>query len=186
MRTYVVEFDDYCDATVNTLSILQSIKAQEPEFVATLFAIPKRCSPQTIARAKALPWLHLAPHGWRHTRGECLGWSHDEARAKILAARDMGIDAPCFKAPAWLIDQEVYDVCEELGYVVCDHADYYIRDHSCRVYRYNDPANRARKTTVTHGHLTPVAGNWIKDMAEDGRLSFAHGSKFLTPWEAAK
>lgn len=186
-RQYVVEFDDLCDATVGTLDTLKAIKDKEPNFRCTLFTIPRRTSIETLQKAKDLgDWLYLAPHGWRHTRGECLGWSKDEALAKISLAKAMGIDYPCFKAPAWLIDVEIYDACEELGYVVCDHKDFYEPGHPARVYRYNDHTNRAKKTTPIHGHLTNCMDNWIEDMAKDGRLSFATGSTFLTPVEAAK
>jgi len=185
-RNYVCEFDDLCDATAATLDTLARIKEKEPKFQVTLFTIPRRTSPETIAKAKALgDWIHLAPHGWRHTRGECLGWAKEEALLKISLARDMGIDSPCFKAPAWLIDTEIYDACEELGYVVCDHKDFHEPNHSTRVYRYNDHLYRAKKTTPIHGHLTNCMDNWIEDMAKDGRLSFATGSTFLTLVEAA-
>jgi len=185
MRQYVVEFDDLCDATAGTLDTIAKVKEKYPDFRTTLFTIPRRTSPEVITKAKGLgDWLYLAPHGWRHTRGECLGWAKEEALTKISLAKAMGIDAPCFKAPAWLIDVEIYDACEELGYVVCDHLEFH-EDSNAKVYRYNDHFNRMKRTTPIHGHLSNCMDNWIEDMAKDGRLTFAKDSVFLTPWEAA-
>lgn len=186
-RTYVVDLDDFADVTVPKLDTLTKLKEQYPDLRVTLFSIPKRLSASSIEKARALgDWLYLAPHGWRHTRGECLSWSQYETEEKIKLAAQMGIDAPCFRAPAWLIDEPVYDACAALDYVVCDHRDYNWPGHEARVYRYNDPTMRLRKTTPVHGHLTNCMDNYIDNMLADGRLSFAAGSKFLTPWEAAR
>jgi hypothetical protein len=187
MRTYVVDFDDFADVTAPRLDTLARLKDKTPNLRVTLFTIPRRTSDATLKRAYDLGgWIYLAPHGWRHTRGECLGWSKDEAVAKIIAAKEQGIDAPCFRAPAWLIDPDTYDACLELDYVVCDHKDFNEPGHLAKVYRYNGPAFRRSKVTPVHGHLTNCMDNYIETMVADSRLSFANNAVFLTPWEAAK
>ena len=176
---YAVDFDDYCDATVDTLEVLRDLREHHSTFKVTLFAIPKRCSPFTIASARALyPWLQLAPHGWRHTRGECLGWTDEEAHAKLVAARDMGIDAPIFRAPGWLIDGDTYTACSTLDYAIASHSTYRIPHTGVREYVYNLRTPSTRQLRAIHGHLTPVAGNHIRDMLTDGRLTFATDSTF--------
>lgn len=186
-RRYVVDFDDLCDATVGTLDTLARIKEKEPDFCCTLFTIPKRTSQATLQRAKGLgSWVALAPHGWRHTRGECLGWSTVEAAFKFAEAKDMGLDAPIFKAPAWLSDEDIYKAAALANIAIADHKDFSPNNPGCPVYRYNDPFYRMRGTSPVHGHLTPVCDNFIDDMLADGRLSFASKSTFLFCHEATK
>lgn len=187
-RTYVVDFDDLCDATVHRLDQLCRIKTLYTNFQATLFAIPKRCSQATIDRAKSLgQWLHLAPHGWRHTRGECLAWTDEEAYAKLQAAAEMGINHPAFRAPGWLLDADIYTACKELGYVVADHAVFNARVAGTRVYCYNDAAFRMPTVVPIHGHLskTPATDNFIDDMCRDGRLDFTKDASFISISDAA-
>lgn len=158
MPKVVVDFDDLCDNTAHTLTVLEDLKVAYPNFKVTLFAIPARCSQATLQHVAQLnekygKFIALAPHGWRHTRGECYAWTSEEAIAKIKAAAAMGIDAPLFKAPAWLLDGETYHACEELGYTVYNPGHLGITNH-------------------VHGHLSNTTGNYIKDMLADGRLAF--------------
>ena len=174
-RTFVVDFDDLCDNVVETLGTVEKCKEKWPDFQCTLFAIPARLSVGNIAVAKELDekygggWLALAPHGYFHTRGECLGWTKQEAIDKIMMAKEMGIDAPIFRAPAWLLDVDVYRACEELGYVVASHGEFRIPVRNrgdlgpVREYVYNDVRLRKKGTRAIHGHLTNVSGNWIED-----------------------
>ena len=188
MITYCVDFDDLCDTVADrSLEYLLKVKEKHPEFSCTLFTIPNRTSNETIAKFKQYPWIALAPHGWHHTRGECLTWPYHEAEAKILEAIQRGIDAPAFRAPAWLINRATYEVCRDYNIVVCDHLDQFLKVIDTKVYRYNDPAWCKAKTRNIHGHLTDCAvDNFIVNMFEDGRLSFAKKAQFIYPWEAAK
>jgi hypothetical protein len=188
MRTYCVDFDDLYDGVADrSLDILQGLKDRYPGFRATLFTIPNRTSEATIEKFKPHTWLALAPHGWHHTRGECLTWAFPEAFDKLTRARDKGIDAPAFRAPAWFINRTTYEACRDLNLTICDHSDNYLHVPHTQVYRYNDPAFRAPKVESVHGHLTQCAvDNFIGDMLADERLSFANESKFVYPWQAAK
>ena len=184
-RQYAVDFDDLTDATVDTLDVLLDVKSQYPTFKVTLFTIPRRTSAFTIKQAKSLgDWVALAPHGWRHTRGECFAWTDDEAHAKILAAKDMGIDAPIFRAPGWCLDGHVYEACRALNYVVASHETFRIPNTGVPEYVYNLHLGKKRGIRSIHGHLTPVAGNFIRDMFKDGRLSFPVKSDFIFAHEA--
>lgn len=189
-RIYVVDFDDFCDATIGELDVLQGLKEKYPTFVCTLFTIPSRTSSSTIEAVRKLgDWIKLAPHGYFHTKGECLGWTEDEAIYKIKLGRDAGLDERCFRAPAWLLDSSIYDACDGMDYVVASHADFRIpytrRNSAPREYIYNTPIGRLKGTRGVHGHLTPVAGNYIKDMLTDGKLAFGKKHKFITCVEAA-
>jgi Predicted deacetylase len=186
VKNFVVDFDDLCDATVGELEVLKQIKAQYNDFKVTLFTIPQRTSDTTIAAAKALgEWCQIAPHGWWHTRGECYSWSSEEAVEKIAAAKQRGIDAPAFRAPGWLLDGDVYVACRELDYTICSHAIYRIPKTGVKEYVYNDVTLRGKGTRAIHGHLTPVSGNFIRDMDRNGKLTFGEAKRrtFSFPWE---
>lgn len=180
-----VDFDDLCDNVITeSVAVLSEVKAATPAFKATLFTIPQRITDDNIKRVKEVGegWLQLAPHGWRHTRGECLSWNSDEARAKIELARDRGIDAPIFRAPAWLIDKDTYDACGELNYIVASHVDFRIPQTGQLEYIYNDTPPGI---TTIHGHLTPVAGNFILDLKDKGVLTFDSEAQFVYPQDIA-
>ncbi len=173
-RIFAVDFDDYCDNSMeDTLPVLKRLREKYPNFTCTLFTIPMRTSPGTIAAAKSLgDWVSLAPHGYFHTKGECLAWTPEEAEDKIKIAAEMGIDSPTFRAPAWLLDIDVYRACKKLNYTVASHRNFRIPNTGAWEYVYNDPAKRAKGVRGVHGHCTPVSGNFIKDMEKDGRLGF--------------
>lgn len=188
MRQYVVDFDDLCDTVADrAYDQLCQVKEKYPDFTATLFTIPNRTSTATIEKFAKQKWLALAPHGWHHTRGECLAWSLYEATEKLKMAKDKGVDAPAFRAPAWLINRSCYDAAMDLNLTVCDHVDNYLHVPGCRVYRYNDPIGRLSCAQPIHGHLTNTNAidNYIGDMLDDGRLTFADKRAFMWPWEAA-
>ena len=186
--TYVVDFDDLYDEIADrALTHLLEVKTKYPNFKCTLFTIPNRTSKETILKYKEHSWIALAIHGWHHTKGECLTWPYHEAMAKISEAQDMGIDAPAFRAPNWLINRATYEVCRDKNLVVCDHKDNYLGVLDSKVYRYNDPIWRAPKIRPIHGHLTNCAvDNYIGDMLKDGRLTFAKEANFIFPWDTYK
>jgi hypothetical protein len=186
MPQYCVDFDDLCDATLDVVEgKIVPLIAKYPNIKVTLFTIPTRTSPRTITKVALLKeWVQMAPHGWRHTRGECLAWSDFEAREKIKLAADMGIDAPTFRAPGWLLDAAVYDACDELGYAVASHREHRIEDTLVKEYIYN-AANFAPLVTKIHGHLTPVMDNCITDMLRRGELEFPSNAEFVFPQDIA-
>jgi len=186
-RYFVVDFDDYCDNTMSdTIGPLIQLKEKYPKLKVTLFTIPSRTSQAAIAAAKALGgWVQLAPHGYFHTRGECLAWDDEEAFKKITVAKEMGIDAPIFRAPAWLLDGDTYIACRELDMAVASHNLFRIPQTGVPEYIYNLVGGRKKGTRPVHGHVSPVSGNFIRDMIKDGRLSFPNKADFLFCHEAA-
>jgi len=195
-RPIVIDMDDLVDAVmvqehkgqqVSLVDFLGEWKERVPPLKATLFTIPNRTSDATIKAMKDLgDWVALAPHGHEHCRGECLSWTSEEAIDKITMARDRGIDAPVFRAPAWLLDGEVYEACRQLDYVVASHQLYRIPSTGVREYVYNlhmgvDPP----RTKRVHGHLTPVCDNWYLDMHANGHLPKDPKGDYMFPWEVA-
>ena len=181
-----VEFDDLCDNTLNELVYLKEFKEKYPTLKVTLFTIPMRCEAVTIKAAQALgDWVQLAPHGWRHTHGECLSWTKDEAVAKIKHAADVGIGAPVFRAPGWLLDADVYAACQDLGYTIASHKLFRIPNTGVREYVYNQP--KVRDRFVLHGHLTNSStDNYIGDMASTwDELAKITDGEFVFPQDIA-
>lgn len=168
-KTCCVDFDDLCDQTMDRIPTLLELKQKYENFRVTLFTIPMRISDENIKQLEQYKdWMQLAPHGWRHTRGECLAWNADEAKAKIEAAWELGIDAPVFRAPGWLLDGDVYQACQELGYVVASHNVYRVPNTGVPEYVYN--IRRGRSFKAVHGHLTDCGFNYIQHMQEAGDL----------------
>ena len=183
-RTFCVDFGDLCDVTAHRLKLLEQLKDVHPGFKVTLFTIPERTSLDTIRRAKALgDWVQLAPHGWRHTRGECLAWTDEEARVKIEAAYEKGIDAPVFRAPGWLVDGDVYEACKALNYTVASHKIFRIPDTNALEYVWNGRYHR--RLRGVHGHLTKVGDDFIGKRLEEDRYAFPENATFVFPQDVS-
>lgn len=181
--TYCIDFDDYCDNTVYALKYVDEIRDKYVGCKITLFTIPQRTSDKSIALAKERGSdVQLAPHGWRHTRGECLSWNANEAQEKIEMAAARGIDAPVFRAPGWLLDEDVYEACIALGYTVASHNMYRIPNTEAREYIYN---RKSQGRVSLHGHLTDCGFNHIADMCKEETFTDLHNPVFRHPQELA-
>lgn len=185
MPSYCVDFDDMCSAVMYHLDILLAIKQRTPKFKATLFTIPKRITSAEVDELKQHSWLALAPHGWRHTKGECLAWTSDEAKDKLLMSAELGIDAPIFKAPAWLVDGETYEACRELNYAVASHHTFRVPHTGVPEYIYS--IRNKHKCRGIHAHLTKCAGlRTIKDLYLANELTFDDSIEFYFAHEVAQ
>lgn len=182
-KPIVMDFDDYCNATVSKLPDLYRLKEKMPNLLVTLFTVPGKCSPATIATVKQHDWITLGMHGWRHTLGECWSWTSEEAAAKMKLALEMGIDGRVFRAPHWIIDAETYYAAKDLDWVIADHKDFRVLNSGCRVYTYNKPVWNPRYARI-HGHLPNVCGNGISEAF--GRFVFAPDSTFVKLTDAAE
>jgi hypothetical protein len=109
-----VDLTGFSDNTTWAIDQLKRL----PGVTATVFAYPLKTSPEVLAQLKSIPKIQVAPLGWRGSRNECLAWTEEETIAKISDARDKGFDAPVFRAPDWLLDQEVYNACKKTNYLV--------------------------------------------------------------------
>jgi hypothetical protein len=179
-KPVVMDFDDLCDNTVDNLDYLCLLKPLMPNLKVTLFAIPARCSPATIAAAKSLgPWVSLGMHGWQHTLGECLSWTSEDAIARMQAAAAMGIDGGVFRAPKWVVDAEIYYAAKAMDWIIADHKDFRVLGSGARTYTYNQPL-RDPKVIRVHGHLPNVANNGIADHFDDFVFKPETEFKFIT------
>jgi len=118
---YIVDIDDFFNGCENQ-RLLFSLKARLPQFKATLFTIPGRCSREFIEQMQAIDWLDLVPHGWFHsTPRECASWTEQEANEYLDRLEPLGMTKG-FKAPGWQISDGTYAALLRRGYWVADQA----------------------------------------------------------------
>jgi hypothetical protein len=159
----IVDLDDLCDMW-DPYDLLMTLKENDPSFKITLFTIPKKCSKQLIRKYAELDWVEMAVHGWWHTTGETLSWTHAECREKFEQAWRMGIRANGFKAPKWIISDVCREVARELGWYISDHKSnrFRTKHKDERVY-ITDLRLRNSNEMRIHGHTHNVTGNGIEE-----------------------
>jgi hypothetical protein len=173
----VFDLDDLCDIW-DPRKKLEQWHADNPGGKVTLFTIPGRSSDALIDHYAAQPWVELAMHGWWHTRGECLWWTQEHTERLMAAWEDRGL-AKVFKAPAWLLNEDVYKAAASRGWVVADH-NRNRANASGNLYVYNSTRNGIHGA---HGHTHDVSGNGIDEAYQ--RFVFKPDTEFLFVSEAA-
>lgn len=167
-RAIVLELDDLCDRW-DCRDQLLALKERIPELRATLFAIPRLCSPDLIAFYRDLEWVELAVHGWTHALAECCDWGPLEAEQKLRWGAERLGGARGFRAPSWLTSQSTYQVLDKLGMWVADHpqhsADWGAHDIPRFLSELHDDL------VVVHGHTHEV----------DNDVGIANGPSFWVP-----
>ena len=156
MSAMVFELDDLCDE-YDPYDELVRLRQDYPNLRVTLFAIPGRCSPELLARYKALDWVELGVHGYYHSSCECIVWGFDEACEKLSELEALGW-TKLFKAPGWQINEEVYKAIHFMGWAIADHATFAwtSKDLPILRYTYNLPGNGVQSY---HGHTWETNNN---------------------------
>lgn len=159
MSVTVFELDDLCD-DLDPWSELHELKERWPGLKVTLFAIPGRCSPDLLAKYRALDWVELGVHGLYHSSFECSTWGYDYTREVLDSLMEAGW-TPLIKAPGWIGNPQFYDSVHDAGWMVADnivHADWW-GETDCLRYVYNArPELRA-----LHGHTWDTCDNGPSD-----------------------
>lgn len=183
----LVDFDDYCEEE-NRLDLLEKLRALNPAFRCTVFAIPARGS---VAFWESTPdWIELAVHGWAHPHPyEAARWTERDA-VFVMAYCD-NLFAHGFKAPGWQISDDTYRAATKCGWWIADHWD---NDHRRPAGQLTHVISRAAGAGVDpdhwHGHIPDVCGNGIGEtfsvLAERvaAATSFELISEAATSWEA--
>jgi len=156
MQYQIVDFDDF-QQNSNGLHLLYQIKAETPEFKATLFTIPALCSENFLNLVRKLDWLDLCPHGWTHmTSTECKEWSYEESKQYLGKIKPYKFSR-VFKAPGWQISDGMYRALLEEGYTVADQAyNNERRPKGLKAYLLDSPDKH-------HYHIKNVCGNGLKE-----------------------
>lgn len=149
----IFDTDDLYDGN-DRMDLLMLLKAANPNFKMTAFAIPALADDDYW---NGLPdWIEVAVHGWAHPHPrEAESWSYDQAVDVLLSAPSRFVDG--FKAPGWQISDGTYQACLDLGWWVADqHYNDARRPAGLRVHCENDGIH-------IHTHVQNVCGNGLEE-----------------------
>jgi hypothetical protein len=154
----IFDVDDFNEQN-HRLDLLGELKAANPAFRVTAFAVPAYCPPSFVS---SLPdWIELVPHGWFHGGPTCpdpyeaANWTYEEAIDVMLAMPDGFVDG--WKSPGWQISYGTYQALEELDWWIADqHANDDRRPPSLRVHCEGDGDH-------VHCHVQNVCGNGLQE-----------------------
>jgi hypothetical protein len=177
----IVDFDDFC-ASNHRLDLLHELKAANPLFRVTLFAIPEQGTPKFWASVP--DWCELAVHGWWHPDPwEASKWSYVKALYVMRNAPDGFVQG--FKAPGWQISDPTYQALMDRGWWCADHPDNEARR----------PEGLLTHVVGTgdhwHGHIQDVCGNGLAETWDEllprvrAATSFELVSESVQPWKVA-
>jgi hypothetical protein len=142
------------------LDLLFRLRAINPLFRMTAFAIPSKCPRAYLNR---LPdWIEVVPHGWLHgdpgsDGGECRDWTYDQMVQVIDQLEKNPRWKRGFKAPGWIISDECYEALEDSDWWVADQPyNDDRRPEGLRVHRLGDGDH-------IHCHIQNVCGNGLEE-----------------------
>jgi hypothetical protein len=181
MNDVLISCDDLFSPTQVEL-YLQPLKDEVPDLVVTCYTIPNRFGPVHDAK-KRWPWIVFAAHGAEHTRGECLSWDDELAKAKLEWCLEMGF-APIFKAPGYAQNDDLEIACHHLGFILHHDRSYTPMYPGTKVY----PGHRQRTDhDYIHCHLQQYRGSqdFIVDNPRMHPDYLRRYDSFLTPLDLA-
>lgn len=142
--------------------VLVELKGINPNFKATLFAIPGEMTAELSAWCQFnKDWVELAVHGFFHQSNyECEKLSYEDFGFFMHEFKDiLKYFVKGFKAPGWQIGDEVYKWLLDNDYWVADQAyNDERRPKELRVYKVGDNA--------VHTHTWDCVGNGVYELRE--------------------
>jgi len=171
------DFDDFHE-TNHKLERLHELKALNPFFRCTVFAVPGRGSEEFWA---SIPrWIELAVHGWMHPSPyECSEWTREQMEWLLDQDVVRAHFINGFKAPGWQISDACYEVLADRGWWVADqHLEDGRRPTGLRTYFYEDGG--------WHGHIQDVCGNGIEETWNELREAVSNADDFQFASENAR
>lgn len=163
-RPVVFDVDDFCDewGGVETITCLEQLKEQYPNFRCTLFTVPSKCSPGLLKSASCRDWIELALHGWNHYPTEELKRLNSKGLDALYRNSEV-INNPVwtkgFRPPGWYITREHIQVLNDLGMWVALHK----KDKELCQYVENGYYICEDRFPLWHGHTHNTCGNWLKE-----------------------
>jgi len=134
----ILDTDDLWEGH-DRMDLLYKLRASNPLFRVTAFAVPALCPDEYI---ESLPeWIEPVPHGWSHgdpptDGGECRDWSYDQMLDLIDEMDDRSPRwAKGFKAPGWIISDGCLAALMDCGWWVADQ--HYNDDRRPRSLRFH-------------------------------------------------
>lgn len=165
----VVDFDDFgidhvisdqCQSRDCRKELLE-LKAVNPAFKVTLFAIPALMTGELLKWASDnQDWVELGVHGWAHTSNyECEDWGYGMMEKWMQEAFIWQYFRRLFKAPGWQISDGCYKWLSKNDWMLADQ-------------EYNDdrrpkdiPVYKVGEGSI-HGHTWNCVGNGIEETLE--------------------
>lgn len=133
-----------------------------PNFKATLFAIPGEMTPELLKWSKEQDWVELAVHGFYHTSNyECQEMGLGEFGAYMQEFKPMLDEffVKGFKAPGWQISDDAFSWLE--------HHDYWVADQSYNNDRRPDMPVYLVNNNSVHTHTWNCVGNGVYELFDE-------------------
>lgn len=171
----IVDLDDFHE-TNHQYELLHALKAANPLFKCTLFAVPGLGSHGFWATVP--DWCELAVHGYLHpTPYECANWTKERMLELMGYEVCERFFVKGFKAPGWQISDGCFEALAERGWWIADqHLEDHRRPAGLRTYFYEDGEDR------WHGHVQNVCGNGLEETWDEllGRVAAATEFRFCS------
>lgn len=149
--TFLIDLDDFNEFN-NQLDLLTNLYCKNPKLKFNLFTIPARCSLEFMDTIKGIDWIDMIPHGFEHkTSRECEHWSIVQCEDYLDYLDELELTKG-FKAPGWIINDNMYSALLERGYWVADQA--YNNDRRPKELK----AYLLDSSNKIHGHIGHLGG----------------------------
>lgn len=193
----IFEFDDFgCNHIISDQcqshdcrERLFELKALNPAFKCTLFAIPGEMTQELLSWCGAnSDWVELAVHGFYHSSNyECEKMTYEQFEEQMEFFFDMFDDyfAKVFRAPGWQISSAGLQWLHDNDWIIADQGynDERRPAGSMAYVNYdNDFRVNDRSVEAYHGHVWDVGWNGIYEDAQkvDNLVKEATNFKFVT------
>lgn len=115
------EISDMCQSH-DCRDILLKLKEVNPNFKATLFAIPAEMTIELLQWvAINASWIELGVHGFKHDSNyECEKWDYKQMDNAMSLVANLGAFTKLFKAPGWQISDDCLRWLSDKGWSVAD------------------------------------------------------------------
>lgn len=125
-----LDWDDFgCDHIISDMcqshdcrDQLMRLKELNPDFKATLFAIPAEMTLELIKWCRDNNnWIELGVHGFRHSSNyECSEWTYEQMDSAMATVSQFNAFVPVFRAPGWQISDECFKWLLDHRWIVAD------------------------------------------------------------------
>lgn len=153
--------------------VLLKLKEINPNFKATLFAIPAEMTIELLQWSTINnSWIELGIHGFKHDSNyECEKWTYKQMDNAMSLVANFGAFAKLFKAPGWQISDDCFKWLADKGWSVADKSyNTERRPENLKAY-VNEEGNNMRVWTpgvgfgaylpATHHHTWNCVGNGV-------------------------
>lgn len=186
MTTCIAEFDDYPIHAERIIKQMDSWKELNPEFKATLYAIPSLMKKEHWDMVDKRPWLRTGVHGFNHRRAECRRRTSRFMKKQMDEIQNKPYDKIC-KPPFYGYGKRYIEIIAKMGYAVsCRHANDIYRWLSpmlCQGIRLYCKYEQPYKRMFGHPNNTPFM--FIPQTKKENKIICQSSDKFIFSSDAA-